>query len=629
MYYRLSEDLNVCLQTCQTDSVELFMSAISGTWSQIKQLLANMRWIYKLAWSTAPALFLGIVAVNAIRSLIPAALALASRNLINGVSATINEPTQDSTDVTLWLVISALIALIGALANVGYSFFNQRLQDELNLRINTDVLVHAAKLDIAFFEDSDSRDMMQRARDNMALHCSQFLAISLNIITNAIQIISLLAILVMIEPLVVFLMVPISLLYLLFHWRFARKRFVEEHIRARRNRWTQYYVGQLTNDVSVGQVRLLGLAPLFIRQFRGILTEFRDRNRKLHIYGLIGGALFAVASVVTVYFAFAQATLSAISGGLTIGDVAIFGGAVVRLRSATDSLIGWVGSLRWQALFVTNLAEFLATEPEMDRSGIVIPERSHGSVAVEDVAFAYPGSKAPVLENVSFQIEPGETVAVVGENGAGKTTLVKLLTRLYDPDEGRILLDQVDLRDLAPEYLQKQISFVFQLFERYSATAAENIAYGDWPRLLHDREEIERIARQTAVDQMIEEMPQGYDTMLGRMFGVHNLSGGQWQRLAIARALARNSSLLILDEPTANLDARAEFQIFSEFKKLAEERTTILISHRFSTVSIADRIIVMHKGRIIESGTHDQLLADDGHYSALYNLQRQRLNIET
>lgn len=586
-----------------------------------------MGWIFKLAWSTAPSLFIGIVTVSVIRSLVPAAMALATRNLINGVSAQLNGSTQESDEILLWLVVSATISLVAAIANTGNRFFAQRLQDELNLGINADILVHAAKLDFAFFEDSQARDMLYRARNNMALHCTQFLTISLSIIINVIQIISLLAILVMIQPLVVFLMVPVSFVYLIFQWRFARKRFEEEHARATRNRWTQYYVGQLTNESSVAQVKLLGLAPLFIRQFHDIMTDFRDRNRKLHFHELIGGTLFAAASVIVIYIAFAQATLSVISGELTIGDVAIFGGAIVRLRGATDSLIGWLGGLRWQGLFVSNLIEFFGTEPQMLEDGNVFPESSRGAVELQQVGFTYPGTDVPVLEDVSLRINPGETVAIVGENGSGKTTLVKLLTRLYDPGEGCVLFDQVDLRELAPGYLQSQISFVFQNFERYAASAAENIAYGDWQRLLDDQEEIERIARQTAVHPMIEAMPQGYETMLGRNFGKYTLSGGQWQRLAIARAFARNSSLLILDEPTANLDARAEFQIFSDFKKLAQGRTTILISHRFSTVSIADRILVMHEGQIIEQGTHDQLLADDGHYATLYNLQRQRLNL--
>jgi ATP-binding cassette subfamily B protein len=261
----------------------------------------------------------------------------------------------------------------------------------------------------------------------------------------------------------------------------------------------------------------------------------------------------------------------------------------------------------------------------MPKIGRVEPGPGDGEIELIDVDFTYPGAGKPTLFDVSLHIAPGETVAVVGENGAGKTTLVKLIARLYDPDDGQILFDRINIRDLSTDYLHRTISFVFQHFGRYVATAGDNIAYGDWEALLDEPEAVSQIARAAGIDRMIEAMPQQYETMLGREFGEYDLSGGQWQRLAIARALARRPSLLILDEPTANLDAKAEFQLFSDFKNLAQKRTTILISHRFSTVSIADRIIVMDQGRVIESGTHDALIAQDGHYAMLYDLHHRQM----
>jgi ATP-binding cassette subfamily B protein len=214
-------------------------------------------------------------------------------------------------------------------------------------------------------------------------------------------------------------------------------------------------------------------------------------------------------------------------------------------------------------------------------------------------------------------------VALVGENGAGKTTLVKLIARLYDPDGGCILLDGVDLRELSTDALYEQIAFVFQSFGRYEATAGDNIAYGDWRRLMSDRKRVEEIARRAGAHGLIEKLPHGYDTMLGRMFGEHDLSTGQWQKIAVARAFARNASLLILDEPTSNLDARTEYSLFCQFRELARGRTTIIVSHRFSTVSMANRIFVMDQGQVVESGTHDELLARAGNYAELYELHRR------
>ncbi|MCB0209227.1 MAG: ABC transporter ATP-binding protein [Anaerolineae bacterium] len=603
------------------------MNALSTLWANFKQLLTNIRWAFQLTWSTNSTLFLGIMGANAVQSLLPAGIALSSRNLINSVSDILNGQTQNTNGVIFWLTISAVIAVVGAVATNAQQFFNQRLRDELDLRITSEMLTHAAALDFAFFEDPESRDMLHRARSDMAGHFAQFLTIALAIITNIIQIISLLIILMVIQPIILLLLLPISLIYVAFQWHYASKRFKEEHARTTKNRWLDYYVSQMMNEDSVAQVKLLGLQPLFIEQFCTITAEFLGRNRTIYLYGLIGSVTFAVLSSVAIYYAFALATFQVIAGGLTIGDVAIYGGAVVRLRGATESTIGWLGSLRWQTLFVSNLADFLAVKPKMTKTGQLCPGPGRGEIELKAVSFTYPGASQPTLHNVSLYIEPGETLAIVGENGAGKTTLVKLLARLYDPDEGHILFDQVDIRDLSLDYLHQNISFVFQHFGRYAATAGENIAYGDWKTLLHDPQAVERIAQAAGVHEMIEAMPQKYDTMLGRNFGKYSLSGGQWQRLAIARAFARQPSLLILDEPTANLDARAEYQLFSDFKKLAQKRTTILISHRFSTVSIADRIIVMDKGQIIESGTHDALMAKAGHYAMLYNLHHRQMTI--
>jgi ATP-binding cassette subfamily B protein len=244
---------------------------------------------------------------------------------------------------------------------------------------------------------------------------------------------------------------------------------------------------------------------------------------------------------------------------------------------------------------------------------------------VENVEFAYPGSSRLVLRGVSLEIEPGEIVALVGENGSGKTTLVKLIARLYHADRGRITLDGRDIETLEMESLHRRIAFVFQSFGRYEATARDNIAYGDWEKCLDDPDRVEEIARVAGVHEMLLSMPEGYDTMLGRTFGTFDLSGGQWQKLAMARAFARQAALLILDEASASLDARAEYELFVRARELARGRTTILISHRFSTVSMADRILVMDQGRIVESGSHRELLRRGGHYAKLYGLHQQQM----
>jgi ATP-binding cassette subfamily B protein len=254
---------------------------------------------------------------------------------------------------------------------------------------------------------------------------------------------------------------------------------------------------------------------------------------------------------------------------------------------------------------------------------------SRGEIEFRQVSFTYPGAVRPSVADVSFHIRPGETIALVGESGAGKTTLIKLLARIYKPSHGSILLDGVDIHTLPLADFHRQFSFVFQNFGRYEATAADNIAYGDWRRLLHDRARIEHIAQTAHVHAMIEAMPRGYETSLGRLFGEFSLSEGQWQKLAVARAFAREAAVFILDEPTASLDVRSEHALFSRFHHLAQGRTTLLISHRFSMVRMADRIFVMEKGRLVECGTHQELLARAGQYASLYELHRRQIGSST
>lgn len=600
-------------------------SASSQTFGE---LITNTRWAIRLTWSTAPRLFSAIIVTNTIQSLAPAGLVLTMRGLVNNVVALLDQDTSDDSGFFLWLGLGLILSAILVVANAANTYLLRRLQDELNIHITEDILKHVATLEYAYFEDPRFQDILFRASQSPtpAQSFSIYISTVLKVVTQSVELISILLILAFIEPLLLLLMLPAAVFYLFFQWRLARDRFSERYVRAVKRRWMRYYTKHLTEAELVAESKLLNLAPLFIRQFHRIMSEFRDRDRQLYLQDWWGKAIFGVLATVAVYFAFTRVTLQVLAGNLTVGDLTTYAAATVRLRMLVENLISGASRIREFSLDVSNLMVLYAIQPQKQDTGAYIPTTCSGEIELKQVSFTYPGSKQPVLTEVSLHIKPGETVAVVGENGAGKTTLVKLIARLYDPDQGLILCDNNDLRELSLPYLHRQISFVFQAFGRYEGTVSENIAYGNWDELWDRQDRIEQLAQKAGLQSMIEAMPQGYQTVLGRMFGEYTLSGGQWQQIAIARAFARDSALLILDEPTANLDARAEYDIFKRFKELAEGRTTILISHRFSTVSVADRIIVMQKGCIVEQGTHDELIAHADHYAALFELHRRQMD---
>jgi ATP-binding cassette subfamily B protein len=588
-------------------------------------LLANMRWTLRLAWSTSSLLVSGVVISTCGRALMPAGLALTARGLINGLVDLLSRRSDDFSMLVPWLLLGVGLAVIQAMSDVASRYLIQRLNDELHLKITTDILTHAADLDIACFEDHRFHDAMERARQDTAQHFSQFLISIIGVINNGLQLVSLLLILVIIEPFITAILAPVVFPYLIFQLRLARVRHLKEQARTTGRRWASYFVRLLTDPQSAAEVRLLDLAPLLINRYRTLITEFRDQDRKVHFRSFLGSSAFALSSAIVFYLILTWVVYRALKVGLTVGDVAIYVGASSALRSNLANVIQSMSSAVEHALFVSNLEEFLNIRPRIQTTGGAVPVSRQGEIEFTHVSFSYQGSSQLILSDVSLRIKAGETVALVGENGAGKTTLVKLIARLYDPDKGRITLDGVDIRELPLSYLYNQLACVLQGFGRYEATAADNIAYGDWRRLLHDQEQVKEVAREANVQEMIEGMPQAYETMLGRMFGEHDLSAGQWQQLAMARAFARDACILILDEPTASLDARAEYAIFSRFRELLKGRTTILISHRFSTVSMADRILVLDQGRLIEQGTHQELMTINGHYATLYKLHESQM----
>lgn len=588
----------------------------------LRQFRDNAGWALQLTWSKHSFFVMGLAFVALVGGLVPAGLALFTRGLINATSNLINAGNATLTLALPWLFLGLGLTMLEAAVRLSNQFLTQRFKDSLDFTVNSMIINHAAQLDVGFFEDPRFQDILYLARHNTDTHFSRFLTEVFATISQLLQIVSLVAILITIEPLVIVILAPIAVANLLYQWRLSKDHYSEQRALSTKRRWSNYFISLMTGRRSVPEIQLLGLAPLLIEKFQLLLMEFKDLNRSRHRKMFLGGMVDAVLTTLAVYGVFVRVVQRTVAGTLTIGDIAIFGVAGLRLRTSLGSTASSISSVMAHTLYIANLREFLTMYPRRKPAPGRVSESPRGEIEFRNVSFTYPGAGRTTLSNLSFHIMPGETIALVGKNGAGKSTLVKLIARFYDPDSGSVLYDGIDLREISLDFLYRHTAFVFQGFAAYEASVADNIAYGDHDRLLHNREEVERIAQYTGADELIQRMPAGYDTKLGRVFGEYDLSTGQWQQIAIARAFARsNANLLILDEPTASLDVVAEYELFERFRTLAQGKTTILVSHRFSTVAMADRIIVLDKGRLVEQGTHSQLLARGDHYARLYEIQ--------
>jgi ATP-binding cassette subfamily B protein len=600
-------------------------SSLRDTTHSLAEMATNGRWALATAWGICPKVLTWVAAISIVRALLPAALALTARGLVNAAIGAIASGDGSARSIFPWLTLGFGLTLLEGLSNLANKLFKTRLRNEVEVELTSTVLAQASRLEVGYFEDPESQDRLARAQHQPSERVASFVTESTDTIGSALNVASLVSVLAYIEPLTILVVAVFSIPYLFFQLRLANSRYQLDVARTTKRRWSDYFVSTLTGRETVSEIKILNLAGMLTERFRSLMREFRDQDQKLYRKSFRSGALFISLTTSAIYALFFHVGIQVVRGNLTLGDLAIFGGAAMRLRNGLASLIGSAGQLKDDVLHLHDVRGFLEESPVDEAAHEPsLPTATRSEIAFDNVSFSYPGSSEKALDKVSFKIAAGETVAIVGENGAGKSTLLKLVARLYDPDSGAILFDGLNLRNVDRKSIFQQISFVFQTFTRFEATAGENIAYGDCETLLGNPEGIRGVASQAGIDAIIEGLPQGYETRLGRRFGEADLSGGNWQKLAVARAFSRKSSLLILDEPTSNLDARAEFELFSRFRELAHGRTAILVSHRFSTVKMADRILVLHDGKIVESGSHDQLMAERGTYAQLYELQQRQ-----
>jgi ATP-binding cassette, subfamily B, bacterial len=595
--------------------------------------LRNLPPFLRLVWRANPALTLASGGLRVVRALLPVATLYVGKLIIDEVVhlvathaaagagwtlAAQGPLTRLAELVLLEFALAVLSDWLGRAISLADSLLSEQFSNETSLRL----MEHAATLDLEDFEDADLQDSLERAR-RQAAGRTTLLSELFGQAQDMLTIASFGAGLFVYAPWLIVLMAIALVPSFIGEAYFNARSYTLNYVRTPERRELDYIRQTGASVETAKEVKIFGLNAFLIARYRTLAEGFYAANRRLAIRRASLGGVLTTIGTIAYYVAYAYIILRTLHGEFSIGDLTFLAGSFRRLRSLLEGLLIGFSNVAGQALYLDDLFAFFDIEPEIrsPRHPLAFPQPIREGLRFEDVGFRYPGAERWAVRHLTFTLRAGEVLALVGENGAGKTTLVKLVARLYDPDEGRVLLDGHDLRDYDLEELRGHIGVIFQDFVRYHLTAGENIAVGRI-EARSDRARIVAAARESLADTVIDKLANGYDQILGKRFrGGVDLSGGEWQKIAIARAYMRDANILILDEPTAALDARAEFEVFERFRELARGRTAILISHRFSSARMADRIVVLAQGRIEAIGTHDELVAAGGRYAELFELQ--------
>ena len=595
--------------------------------------LRNLPPFLKLVWQTSPGISVAQGVLRLVRALLPVASLYVGALIIDEVVRLTQAPSPGAT-LEAWLAsgmlghIGLLLALEFGLAVVsdllgrGISLLDSLLSEKVSTTTSVRLMEHAASLDLEDFEDSEFQDRLERARMQAAGRTglmSQLFGQAQDLVTIA----SFAAGLFVYAPWLIVLLAVALIPAFIGEAHFNAQSYWLNYHRAPERRELDYVRQVAASAETAKEVKIFGLDRFLIERYLELATSFFRANRKIAVRRAAWGSVLTAVSTIAYYFAYAYIVWRTLHGEFSIGNLTFLAGSFLRLRGLLEQLLMGFSSVAGQALYLDDLFSFFEIKAEIVSpvNPRAFPNPIHKGFTFEGVGFRYPGAERWAVRDLSFHLRAGEVLALVGENGAGKTTLVKLLARLYDPDEGRILLDGHDLKEYDLFELRRNIGVIFQDFVRFHLTAADNIAVGSI-EARSDRGRIVEAAERSLADEVIAKLPQGYDQLIGKRFktGI-DLSGGEWQKIAIARAYMRDAQVLILDEPTAALDARAEFEVFQRFKELSAGKTAVLISHRFSSVRMADRIVVLGDGRVEAVGTHAELLAQGGRYSELFELQ--------
>jgi ATP-binding cassette, subfamily B, bacterial len=591
-------------------------------WRDRLKALKNIPPVMRFVWDASPSMVIAEITLRVTTALIPLSMLAVTRVIIDAIYQ--HTAHQIPLPASFWYLVLSEFALAGTAATLMrlVTFCDNTLAEKFTRHISIRMLTHASTLDLTTYEDPSFYDKLERARVQ-SIDRVQMIELAGRMLQEIVTTISLAAGIFFFSKLLLFALIACVLPAFLGETHFAFRGYSLSFQQTPARRELDYLRILGGSKEGVKELKLFGLAPFLIGRYSDVSQKLYDQTLNLSKRKLLVGSLLALVVTAGYYSPYAYIIYETVGGIISIGMMTFLSGAIAGASTNIQAVFSTFSNIANQALFMTDLLEFFAVKPKIVNklNGLAAPKPIKRGFEFRNVSFHYPGNPRMVLKNVNFTLSPGERIALVGENGQGKTTIVKLMTRLYEPTEGQILLDGKDIREYDLESLWNEFGVIFQDFMRYEMSASANIAMGR----ISDRDNNFRIrsaANKSLAEAAIRRLPKGFDQVLGSRFeGGMDLSGGEWQKIALARAYLRDAQVLVLDEPTAALDARSEHEVFQRFAELTTGKMALLISHRFATVKMADRILVLKDGMVAEEGNHEKLIAVGGHYAAMYELQ--------
>ena len=591
--------------------------------TRLFEVLANTPRLLHLVWQAAPIPLLCSLSVTLAKSLLPVSELYVTKLVVDRVVSSIGQNPIDWQPLIFLVSLRSLLSLLSEAFGQLSTYLIRILRDRFSIYANGLLIQQAIGLDLSHYELPEFHDTLNRAQQSGSDYPVRILGTLTNLLGQIVSFAGLLVLLLSFSPGIMLLLLMASAPVLWVGVKFSGRRFWLSRSQTQAGRMADYLQRVLTQNAFVKEIRLFRLGNHLLNQWQEIRSKFNQQSENLaRKYATVRGGAGILANV-GFYAAYGWTIARTVRGAITIGDFTMYTGAFGQAQSTLQAILQSIAQTYEYNLYVSQYFEFLSLQPQVvnPANPRPFPNPLRSGLVLRDVSFTYPGAEKPTLKNLNLTVKPGESIALVGVNGAGKTTLLKLLTRLYDIDSGKIAIDGIGITEFELQDVRRNIGIIFQDFARYNLSVRDNIGFGN----LAQRENFDRI-QQAASDggatETISQLDAGYDTMLGKIFsGGTELSGGQWQKIGLARAFMTSAPILILDEPTAALDAIAEYELFQRFRQLTKDKMTFFVSHRFSTVLMADRIVVLENSQIVEVGSHEELMANEGLYAKMFRLQ--------